>query len=462
MSADTMDLLEAGAVLPVGTVVAKDDTAATLTARRYAHPALAGRTVVRLVIDTLGEAEDLSMEFLGFTPPDRATPVGVVRQQALGFPAWALVHDPANGHHALALVKEIERLARTAKSRIGPAKDGFNALGERLARSVPHFLPTFYEEAGRAFLAADSVTHAASMFGKARDAERAYGLTIDEDRQHAVFLEFALAGALTAKALSGHARDLATRRAPADAYAMFLRLCVERTLGGLPPYAAMHTDLRRLARAAGLDPAAEDERVLGELLAAPALNRAPEAFWNAYRAPLARLAATDPALRGRLLGLTPQHCGDDVWLGVLEDAGATLALTGPADAVPAEAAAPDGPAGWLGRFDAHRERRSWRVRKRHPGLLALVARMAGRLKADGVPVALCRPGDTVDLDLLDTCLALGVPVAEPAGSARQRLEHWLADDTDGRRDLVAVAADRRFLPMLVEGSSGGWGPARAT
>ncbi|WFE97732.1 hypothetical protein [Micromonospora sp. WMMD987] len=451
MSADTMDLLEAGAVLPAGTVVAKDDTAATLTARRYDHPALAGRTVVRLVIDTLGEAEDLSMEFLGFARPDRVTPVGVVRQQALGFPAWALVHDPANGHHALALVKEIERLARTAKSRIGPAKDGFNALGERLARSVPHFLPTFYEEAGRAFLAADSVTYAASMFGKARDAERAYGLTIDEDRQHAVFLEFALAGALTAKALSGHARDLATRRAPADAYAMFLRLCVERTLGGLPPYAAMHTDLRRLARAAGLDPAAEDERVLGELLAAPALNRAPEAFWNAYRAPLARLAATDPALRGRLLGLTPQHCGDDVWLGVLEDAGATLALTGPADGVPAEAAAPDGPAGWLSRFDAHRERRSWHVRKRHPGLLALVARMAGRLKADGVPVVLCRSHDTVDLDLLDTCLALGVPVADPGDSVRHRLDSWLADETDGRRDLVAVAADRRFLAILVEG-----------
>ncbi|MFI9639317.1 hypothetical protein ACIG87_04490 [Micromonospora sp. NPDC051925] len=451
MSVDAMDLLEAGAVLPAGTVVAKDDTADTLTARRYAHPVLAGRTVVRLVSDALGEAEDLSLEFLGFARPDRVTPVGVVRQQALGFPAWALVHDPANGHHALALVKEIERLARTARSRIGPAKDGFNTLGERLARSVPHFLPTFYEEAGRAFLAADSVTYAASMFGKAREAERAYGLTIDEDRQHAVFLEFALAGALTAKALSGHARDLAARCAPADAYGMFLRLCVERTLGGLPPYAAMHTDLRRLARKAGLDPAAEDERVLGALLAAPALNRAPEAFWTAYRAPLARLAAVDPALRGRLLGLTPQHCGDDVWLSVLEEAGATAALTEPAGSVPAAADSPDGPAGWLRRFDEHRESRSWRTRKRHPGLLALVERMAGRLKSDGVPVALCRARDAVDLDLLDTCLALGVPVAEPTDDVRHRLEHWLSDDTDGRRDLVAVAADPRFLPALMEG-----------
>src|SRR5207248_579812 len=97
----------------------------------------------------------------------------------------------------VALVKDIEKLARTAKSRVGPANDGFVALGERLARSVPHFLPTFYEEAGRAFLAADSPSYAATMFGRARDAERSYGLAIDEDRTHAVFLEFALAGALS-------------------------------------------------------------------------------------------------------------------------------------------------------------------------------------------------------------------------------------------------------------------------
>ncbi|MCX4472641.1 hypothetical protein OOK41_20410 [Micromonospora sp. NBC_01655] len=451
MSADAMDLLDAGAVLPAGTVVAKDDTVDTLTARRYAHPVLAERTVVRLVSGTLGEAEDLSMEFLGFARPERVAQVGVVRQQALGFPAWALVHDPANGHHALALVKEIERLARTARSRVGPAKDGFNALGERLARSVPHFLPTFYEEAGRAFLAADSVTYAASMFGRAREAERAYALTIDEERQHAVFLEFALAGALTAKALSNHARDLATRCEPSAAYDRFLRLCVERTLGGLPPYAAMHTDLRRLARKAGVDPVATDERVLRELLDAPAISRAPEAFWVAYRAPLARLAAADPALRGRLLGLVPEHCGDDVWLGVLEDAGATAALTEPAGSVPAGADSPDGPAGWLRRFDEHRERRSWRTRNRHPGLLALVERMAGRLKSDGAPVALCRKHDGVDLDLLDTCLALGVPVADPARAARYWVEQWLSDETDGRRDLVATAADPRFLPALREG-----------
>jgi len=217
-------LLDAGAVLPTGAPVGDDDTVDTLTTRSYRHPVLGERTVVRLVPRALGEADDLAMEFLGFARPERVTEVGLVRQQALGFPAWALVHDPANGHHALALVKEMERLARIAKSRIGPAKEGFYALGERLARAVPHFLPTYYEEAGRAFLAADSSSYAAMMFGKARDAEQAYGLDVDPERQHAVFLEFALAGALSAKALSAHARDLAARCAPDVAYERFRRL----------------------------------------------------------------------------------------------------------------------------------------------------------------------------------------------------------------------------------------------
>lgn len=449
---NTDGMLDAGAVLPADAEVVKDDTVDTLTARTYHHPALDERVVVRLVPGTLGDAEDLSLSFLAFTAPERVDEVGLVRQQALGFPAWALVHDPANGHHALALVKDIEKLARTAKSRVGPANDGFLALGERLGRTVPHFLPTFFEEAGRAFLAADSATYAATMFGRAREAERSFGLAIDEDRTHAVFLEFALAGALTAKALSAHARDLAGRCEPAAAYDRFRRLCVERTLGGLPPYAGMHTDLRRLAKAAGLDAATADGQVLAELLDAPAIERAPGAFWTAYQASLGRRAAADPALRTRLLGLFPANCPDDVWLATLEAAGALDLLTAPAHG-------PEGadPAGWLGRFAAHRENRSWRETRRLPALLALVERMAPRLVADGVPVAFCGERDDVDLDLLDVCLACGVPVADPHEDVRLPVGHWLGDDTPGRRDLLALAADERFTKTFTRATEATFG-----
>jgi len=444
MSGSAEAMLDAGAVLAIGTDVAKD-TVDTLTTRAYGHPVLGDRTVVRLVPGTLGQAEDLTMEFLGFTAPESVTEVGVVRQQALGFPAWALVHDPANGHHALALVKDIERLVRVAKSRIGPARDGFNELGERLARSVPHFLPTFYEEAARAFLAADSQTYAATMFGKAREAERLYALQIDEDRQHAVLLEFALAGALTAKALAAHSRDLAARSDPATAYHRFRRLCLERTLGGMPPYAAMHVDLRRLAKAAKLG-ADEEDALLTELLAAPSITRAPGGFWTAYRPALVRVAQRDPKVRGQLLGMNPRECPAETWLELLAESGASAALTEPAGSVPAEAESPDGPAGWLSRLD--RSRGGWR-RARLAAFCQLAERMADRLKADGAPVDLYQHG-YLDLDLIDTVLELGVPLAEPPEDASCAVNQWLKDEAPGRRDLVYVAAQERLRPLLAD------------
>jgi hypothetical protein len=59
-----------------------------------------------LTATATGAAEDLALEYLGFDAGG-SVPVGRVKRQALGFPAWALVHDPANGHHALAVVKEV-------------------------------------------------------------------------------------------------------------------------------------------------------------------------------------------------------------------------------------------------------------------------------------------------------------------------------------------------------------------
>ncbi|GAA3207039.1 hypothetical protein GCM10020256_02430 [Streptomyces thermocoprophilus] len=200
---------------------------------------------------------------------------GQVRRETLGFPAWALVNDPANGHHALALVKDVERLARQAKSRPGTAKEGFEELGGRLGRAVPHFLPTFYEQAARVFLQHDNTTYAAVFFGKAREAERVHALTVDEERHRAVFLEFAFAGALTVKALKQHVRDLSARLSPAEAWAQYRQLVVERCAAGMPPYAALPQDARALIKAAGLDRQTEECALVAELLASPAAVRAP-------------------------------------------------------------------------------------------------------------------------------------------------------------------------------------------
>ncbi|WP_418956922.1 hypothetical protein [Streptomyces tritici] len=443
MSVKEEGLLQAGAVLPEG---AAGDGTNVLTARSYAHPALEDRPVVRLVPETIAAAEDLALEYLGFAPGGSAEPVGRVRRQSLGFPAWALVHDPANGHHALAVVKEMERLTRQVATKPGLAKEGFEEIGVRLDRSVPQFLPTYYEQVARLFLAADAKQQAAVFFGKARAAEQRHALPVDEERVREVFLEFAGAGALTAKALREHAKSLASRLGAAEAYENFRALSLERCAAGLAPYAGMLEDLRRLAKAAKRDVRAEECALLAEILPTGAMNRAAPGFWKSALPALRDLAAGDAAVRRRLASLLPAVTGEDPegfdtsWLELLDACGAVELLTD--GTVPA--------AEWLSAWARHR-RRGWANPGRVEAELALVERLAPRLIADGTPVRLFsergwRGG--VDIDLLDLCLALGVPVATPAKQVRIALDAWMRDQRPGRRDLTALAADERFAAQL--------------
>ncbi|WP_371478578.1 hypothetical protein [Kitasatospora sp. NBC_00315] len=461
-------LLDAGAVLPAGTVPGAgrpQSPADVLTARSYAHAALGERRVVRLVPRALGQAEDLASDFLGMAPAADPVEVGEVRQEALGFPAWALVHDPANGHHALALVKEMERLSRQAKSKPGNAKDGFEALATRLGRAVPQFLPTYCEEVGRIFLEHGNRTYAGTFFGKAREAERTYSLEVDEERLRAVFLEFALAGALTVKALRQYVKELAGRLDPETAWQRFRQLCAERSAAGMAPYAGVAEDARALIRAAGLDRAEHEQALLAELLASPAVNRAPGAFWKSWHGALIELAARDSAVRVRLLEVFPDPGGsedkaegDRAWLDVLARSGAELLLTGPR---------PDGaePAAvWLRRWVAHLGR-GWRARPACAATLALVGRMAPRLRADGVPVEILadrRRRGATELNLLDLLLAERVPVADPPVGLSFDLAAWVSLGGPGRRDLAAVAADPRLRPVLRAATPGVWTPDEDT
>src|SRR6478735_8766211 len=369
-------LLDAGAVLPAGTTGREDADA--LTARTYTHTALGDRPVVRLVPGTLGEAEDLALEFLGLARTDETHVVGQVRRETLGFPAWALVNDPANGHHALALVKDIERLGRQARSR---------------------------------------------------------------------------AGALTVKALRQYVRDLVARLAPANAWAQFRRLLVERCAAGMPPYAALPQDVRALVKAAGLDRESAERELVADLIGSPGIVRAPASFWTAYRPALVTLARREPSVRARLLGFFPETFSESGrvteaehdWLVLLADSGAEDLLTAlPATSASSAVSDPSvSPADWIGRWEAHR-RRNRATSGRSRQTLDLVARMADRLHADGRPVELFqgRWQRTADLDLLDLCLASGIPVAEPDDTdtgARQGhgvpLGSWLTDTEPGARDL---------------------------
>ncbi|MER6911700.1 DNA-binding protein [Streptomyces sp. NPDC000594] len=444
------DMLAAGAVLPPDTRDA-GERAVPLTARRYRHPGLDDRVVVRLVAGELGAAEDLAAGYLGLERDGEPAVVGLGPRRSLGFPEWVLVHHPADGHHALGVVPDLERTARQAKSRPKAAMDAYGELGARLAASVPHFLPTFYEQAGRVFLAEENATYAAQLFTRARKAEAEHGLVIEEDRLDAVFLEFALAGALPVKVLSAYGRELAARVPAEEALRRFTQLCLRRTAGGLPPSAQMAGDLRRLARAAGRDADLAEQEYLSELLGLPATLRAAAGWWKGHRTALVALASRDRRVRGTLLDMVPASHDDEMpalWLKVLEDSGATAGLLDAS--LPGEERPQDGTAGWLGRFLVFRERaRSWRGTTRMPELYALVERavegLRAELRASGGALRV-----THDIDLIDLLLSLDVPVAAPERDDALPLTPWAQGE--GHRDLLFLGADARFHQAFLKGA----------
>src|SRR6266536_1160148 len=141
---------------PASTLLTLDVAAGTpvepLRAHWYRHPVLGERPVVRLVGETAAPGEDAALAFLGFAPAEASEPLARAPRRALGFPSWVLVNDPARAGQALAVVKDMERAAHLARTKPGHAKDRYEALARRLP---PAHLPSFWEQAGRAFLSTD-------------------------------------------------------------------------------------------------------------------------------------------------------------------------------------------------------------------------------------------------------------------------------------------------------------------
>lgn len=444
---NSFTIAQAGGVAPLSTD--PDKRLDQVSARHFSHPALGERVVTRLVPDTLGQAEELSMEFHGFASQGPPVPVGRQLRKGLGFPAWALVNDPARGSLALEVVKEFRAQARLARSRPGAAKDGFGAIGDRLGASVPHFVPSFYEEAGRAFLEHGNAGMATQMFTKAREAEKVHALSVDETLRRESFLEFALAGAISVKALTTYAQDLSKERDPQEAYQQYRELCLRRTLGGMPPWAAMLKDLKRLAKAAGQDVGTEEKGFVSEVLSSASLTRAPIEFWSTAKASIAGLCRENPALGVVLLKLRPVFSGDSLkhgqtWLELLEAWALTRHLTEPGD----KALAPGEAAAWLsqmmGLFSGYS------TAPNPDALFDLTRRMAERLRSEGQPVVMRTGWRQLDLDLAEELTGLGIPIRlESQHLYPVDLPSWASyEGAERRRDLVHIAHHPAIEPIL--------------
>lgn len=310
------ELLSAGALLSVKEKVRNEATVDAVSARVYRHPALGSRPVVRLTADNLAAGDDLTMEFLGFAAPEVIGPIAKRQRQALGFPGWAIINDPKHARYALELVKEFKKAVRKSKAKPGHGYDEFAEISKRLGKSVAHFLPSFWEQVGREFIALDNATYASRAFGKAREAEKVHALKVDESLRQDAFLEFALAGAVSIKALTEYGKELSSTHDPKAAWTFFRELCVRRTLGGMPPWTSMAKDLTPLIKAGKLDPEEEIQQILVEIIDSPAISRASIGFWDNVSKYVGPLVQKNNHVAGVLLNLIPQTSGwrdNDLW-----------------------------------------------------------------------------------------------------------------------------------------------------
>lgn len=462
---DARERLVAGGIALPGTTV-KDVATSPLEARAYAHPALPGRVVVRLTPAAVGDATDVEMGVFGFGPPTSKAEVGTTVLRSLGFPEWAVVNDPKHARFALEVMREFRKSARKIKSKPGFARDELVGIAKRLERSVPHFLPSFWEEAGRAFAREESRSFAAQCFEKARTAEASFKLKVDENARSRAYLEFALMGALSTKSLSGYAADLVKAFGPKEGYARFFDLAVQRTRGGVPPWVGMTKELRALGKGAGLSPADVTRDLLLAIIESPSLARAPGDLWKDARADLVALAKRDPKVRARLRGLFPKPPNKSIakaWMELLEEAGALDAFVlGHADAASEPVGATAKWAGALTLYfgddddDEDDDDDTGKVKPPSP-VLAILEKLAPRLRAEAVPALLASDDSwwrAFDSDVIEHALRLEIPLADPGKPSKEDED----DDDEGNVRLTIqrltldperVAAHPTFGPLLV-------------
>jgi hypothetical protein len=432
---DATQTITAGGIVARSAKLAEELRTSPVTARTYAHPALDGKVVVRLEPDAVAAGTDAEMAAFGFAAPAVSSPLGQVRYRTLGFPAWALVHEPKKAKVALDVTEDVRKAKRLVAAKPGHAKEAFEKIAKQLQRQAPQFLPSFWEEVGRVVADQASSSMAAQCFERARQAERAYKLKTDPEDADAVMVEFALLGALSAKTLSQYAKDLTKSAGGKEAYRRFRAIVVKRALGGMPPYSGMGKDLRALAGAADLDVEREEDALVGELIDAPGVGKAPVEFWTTYRGSIERLAKARPELRTRLRAIWPDPRGgnDDTrkafkasWLELLAEVGALGDLPD------------DGLGAWVSRMIRYAGKT-----ERVESVLRGEAERLRQLNQRVAVVAPARWSTDLSLDLAELVLSLGVELEDPP-----RWDDFLRDDITC--DPVRVADHPKYKVKLVE------------
>ncbi|MFB7666463.1 hypothetical protein ACFC1R_21335 [Kitasatospora sp. NPDC056138] len=412
----------------------------TLVARSYVHPALPpGEVRVLLTGTDAGRHRDRLMAHQGWELTGTAD-TALPDPGPMPFPEAALAEHPGQAEAVLHFVERFERETAGWQRYL---KHDLDAVFRELAKAEPALLRCFLDGLADRCLEHRENATAVAYFARARDAARSRTERCDQDRLADRYAAFDAAGTLTDTALRARIREVTAKGAEPEPARRTLVLLADRAeRDGVDPRLAQ--DIRRTARAAGLDPELELAEVVHRLLPARSLYfTSAVPFWReVMAAPLwDRIRAERPGLAHEVLAVLPHGVlNSPAGLEYLERTGALELLTAPAGPAGLPAGAP---AEWFQR--AVEADRGYRPAQR---LLELAELLGPRLAADAVPITLPYQGrgdrDPVGirLGLADVLLAADVPVNDPPPLLGDPYPHSI--HVGPRTELRAVTADPRF------------------
>ncbi|MFJ3203078.1 hypothetical protein [Streptomyces sp. NPDC086989] len=369
---------------------------------------------------------------------------------------WVAAHDPAAAGTARVLIEDMRTELGRSRDKPGRFVDTMAARARRLP---PAHLPWFWDTVGHRLIGHGS-RPGGRAYASARAAEAEHGLPVDPGYRMANALLFAAGGAMPAKEFGAHQRFLAETLEPAAAHSALEAFLTAWAGSSADLPADLVRRVRASAKAAGSGDA-EAARLVGAILSVTRGKSVPDALLDAA----ARLLAACPPTNATAAGLV------EVFPDGVTDGGAWLRMLiacGAAEAMEAGRVVPEGGLhGWVGNFVRMYQYAAQSgggvARQPLPAeFLDLIGRLGPRLRAGGAAVAVHTTRhhyQGFDADVLDACLAAGVPVVDPGPETRMRF--W---GERSRRDLAALAADPVFGPRL-EGTVHAdllpkWGPAR--
>lgn len=384
-----------------------------------------GATIIRLVPETLLEAETLALQSVGCRRADDQV-VGYASAQKVGFPTWSILSDPANAYYVRNLATRLQLVEQQAREHPQATQKKLVELAMEFAHSMPHLVPIFLEEVVRIYVRINQAPIASQFFNLAREIERKFDVEVDPCRHAAMFQEFTRMGVIGVKEFTTEARKAAKRLPPQEAYDYFFDLCVDRCRAGGLAYSRMASDLRRLAKAAGISAKESDRRLVTNILGLAGFYQAATGFFRDIRPTLVQLVRDNPQWHGKLLLAKPKKLTIEEYFELLRE-------TGVYDGLVADKARL---ATWLVRIIRHEYSRDNYNFRRSQQLIDAVAHAGDALKGKTLPLN----ERVMDIDLIDALSAGGI--TWDLSDTDSKYFRWRAWTRPGpgeyRRDLAGI------------------------